>query len=241
MNVSATTQQSQDLIRTTANVALLAIVLGLVMQVLVIAVRLAGGASFPGVAVIAEAMQSVTWSLFVCVGVSIATSVSKARKALAGLLGFVFAPLGLAAAKAVQRATLSLLDAIEQPVLMPVITLGTVRAIEYGLLAWILTTLAEREIRRPGPYLLTGGAIGLVGGIILTALTQRAAIAEGTPLGIGQIAGTLVSEIGSPLGCALVILVGQILPQHAKALAGVAAGKKTSPDAGPGMHKGDEP
>lgn len=227
---STATRRSQQTIRTIAVVALLAIGLGLAMQIAVVAVKLIGGSGLPGITLMADLVQSITWSVVICVGVSIATAVSKGRKALAGLLGAAFAPLGIATAKAAQKATLEMLSALEQPSLLPFLTLGTLRAVQYGLLAWILTTLAEKEIRRPSPYLLAGLIIGLVGGGVVTGLTQLAATAERVSLGLPQFAGTLVSEIGSPLGCAFVILIGQILPQHIKTYSASLPTKAASPN-----------
>lgn len=218
-HISAATLHSQQIIRTTALSAVLAIALGVFMQAAIISVKLLGGANIPGVAMAAGLVQSVTWSTVICVGVSIATSVSKGRKALAGLLGACFAPLGVATAKAMHKGTLELLSAVDQPAVLPLLMVGTVRALEYGLLAWILTSFAERDMRRPLPYLATGLSIGIVGGSVQTFLACQTHLANGVPLAMPQIAGTLVSEVGSPLGCAFVILVSQILPQHTKAYA----------------------
>ncbi|UXN75084.1 hypothetical protein N8D56_09275 [Devosia sp. A8/3-2] len=74
-----------------------------------------GGGAFPGVSIFADSVQTVTWSVLVCTGVAIGVTVSKARKAPAGLMGLLFAPLALAVAKAGQKAMLALIGALEQP------------------------------------------------------------------------------------------------------------------------------
>jgi hypothetical protein len=200
--------------RTTLNrlalIALLAVGLGFVMQALVILARLLGGGAFPGITLIADLVQTVTWSVIVCAGVAIGVSVSKARKALAGLMGLLFAPLALAVAKASQRAMLALIGAIEQPAALSLATVGVVRALEYGLLAWLLAILTEKEIVRPGPYLATGAAIGLSFGSVLFWLTWRASLVDGAEIALPQILGMLVNEIGAPAGCALLIYIGQL-------------------------------
>lgn len=147
----------------------------------------------------ADVANSVTWSFFVCTGVAIGVSIGKARKALAGLIGFLFAPIAIAAAKAMQKAVIVAIDAVESVALLPVTTLGLVRAVEYGLLAWLLTVMTEREIARPLPYLGIGTGIGLFFGIALALLTRASALAAGTDLTAQQLAGTLMNEIGSPI------------------------------------------
>jgi hypothetical protein len=208
------TEQAQSQIRAVATVALLAIGLGFIMQALVLITKSQAGANIPGATIFADTAQSVTWSVFVCTGVAIAVSIGKARKVLAGLIGFLFAPLSVAMAKASQRAMLTLLDALEQPALVPLATVGLVRALEYGMLAWLLTLLAEREIKRPWPYIWVGTSIGLVFGIALTLLAHSATLAKGLDPNIAQLAGTLVNEVGSPIGCAVLIYIGQLVSHN---------------------------
>jgi hypothetical protein len=202
--------QARVTIRRLALIAILGVGLGFVMQALVIAARLLGGGAFPGITIFADLVQTVTWSVLVCTGVAIGVSVSKARKALAGLMGMLFAPLALAVAKAGQKAMLALIGAIEQPAALSLATVGVVRAFEYGLLAWLLALLTEKEVIRPGPYLGIGAAIGVTFGSILFWLTYSATIAEGAQLAMPQILGMLVNEIGAPAGCAFLIYIGQL-------------------------------
>jgi hypothetical protein len=217
--------RAQGELRSIALVALLAIGLGLVMQVLIVTARLLAGGAIPGIAGLADLANGVTWSFFVCTGVAIGVSIGKARKALAGLIGFLFAPIAIAAAKAMQKAVLVAIDAVERAALLPVTTLGLVRAIEYGLLAWLLAVMAEREVARPLPYLGIGTAVGVVFGVTLALLTRASAMAAGTDLTAPQIAGTLMNEIGSPIGCAFLIFIGQLVSRNFriyKAHAGLA-------------------
>jgi len=193
-----------------ALIALLAVGLGFVMQALVIVARLLGGGAFPGITLLADLAQTVTWSVIVCAGVAIGVSVSKARKALAGLMGLLFAPLALALAKASQRAMLAVIGVLEQPAALSLATVGVVRAFEYGLLAWLLAILTEKEVVRPGPYIGTGAAIGVSFGSVLFWLTWQASLAEGVEIALPQILGMIVNEIGAPAGCALLIYIGQL-------------------------------
>jgi hypothetical protein len=209
-------RRAQGELRSIAIVALLAIGLGLVMQMLIVTARLLAGGAFPGIAGLADVANGVTWSFFVCTGVAIGVSIGKARKALAGLIGFLFAPIAIAAAKAMQKAVIVAIDAVETVAVLPVTTLGLVRAVEYGVLAWVLAVLAEREVARPLPYLGVGTGVGLVFGISLALLTRASALAAGTDLTAPQIAGTLMNEVGSPIGCAFLIFIGQLVSRNFK-------------------------
>lgn len=213
-----------------ATVAILAVGLGFIMQALILAAKLQAGGKVPGAAIFADVAQGVAWSTFVCTGVAIAVSIGRARKALAGLVGFLFAPLSLAVAKASQRAMLAVVGAVEQPALVPLVTVGLVRAVEYGMLAWLLTTLTEKEVVRPSAYVGIGIGVGAVFGTALTLLAHNATLASGLPPNLPQLAGTLVNEVGTPIGCAVLIYIGQLVSHN------FTIYKKHAPQAGkPGL------
>lgn len=194
-----------------ATIAILAVGFGFAMQALVLATRLLAGGTAPEKVFVADLTQGVTWSLFVCTGVAIGVAVGRARKFLAGIFGLVFAPLGIAAAKASQKAVTALTNAVDKPDLVPLVTLGSVRAVEYGLLAWLLAILAEKEIARPGPYLGVGAITGVVfGGLLVFLSTTTGA----TPPTTAQLAGMIVNEVGFPIGCALLIFLGQLVARN---------------------------
>jgi hypothetical protein len=198
-------------LRRIAFVALAAIGLGFLIQGAIIVARLVAGGAFPGVAVLAELAGSVSWSVLVCTGVAIGVSLGKARAALAGLFGLVFAPLGLAAAKAAQKIVAAALDVTTAEAVLSVEVIGLVRALEYGLLAFILALLSERKIARLAPYLLTGIAIGLVFGGGLSLLTVLAESLNGAGRNFVSIAGTTIREVTFPIGCAVLIYIGQLV------------------------------
>ncbi len=190
-----------------AIVAVLAAGLGMSMHALVGVLRLADGVILSEALVIAGLVGSVAWSVVVCTGVAIAMSIGKARTVLVGALAVLFAPVALAAAKAAEKVMLAVMDAAGQPALLSIGTVGVVRALEYGLLAMILTMLTERRAVRFMPYATAGLAVGVAFGGLLAGLTLLA----GAPATPADVAVLLVKEIGSPLGCALVIFVGQMV------------------------------
>jgi hypothetical protein len=201
-------REAQAAIRRIALVALLGVALGLLMQVLIIALRLAGGV-MPGLSAWADLAQTVTWSVLVCTGVAVGMAIGKARTMLAGMLAALFAPLAMAAAKSMQKVVASLVAAAEQPALLSLTTLGVVRAVEYGLLAFVLAVLAERKERRLLPYAAAGGVTGLVFGGAVVVLTYLLASLDGRGRDGMMLASLAITELGSPLGCALVIYVAQ--------------------------------
>ena len=197
-------------------VAVLGIGLGLLMQVLIVIARILSGGPWPGLAIAVETAQTVSWVALVCSGVAIAIAVGRARRVLAGLVAALCAPLALAAAKALQKLVAELIDAPQTANLIPIETVSLIRGIEYGLLAWLLALLVHREVARMPPYLWTGTGVGLVFGGAVTALLTQAHVGEAGALSPVFLSGTLVAEMGTPIGCALVIYVGQAVAGAAK-------------------------
>lgn len=204
----------QGAIRRIALVAALGVGLGLLIQLVIVCLRLIGGVS-PSLLALADLAQAVTWSVLVCTGVAIGMAIGKARTALAGVFAAFFAPLSMAAAKAMQKVIGSLLGALEQPALLSMATIGVVRALEYGILAWLLAWLSERKERRMHPYLLAGGGVGVLFGGFIVALSILSTTGE-NEMGILKISTLATSEVGAPLGCAAVIYITQLVATQAR-------------------------
>lgn len=199
------------LLRRVGIIAILAVLLGFAMQGLILAAKLASGGVFPGHATLVGLAQGVTWSFLVCLGVAIGVSLGKARTLLAGIVAAIFAPTAIAAAKASQKFMASLIGAADQPSPLPLATIGFVKALEYGILAWLLARLVQKQHGRAGRYLATGIAVALPFGALVSAMTWRAGIAAGAAPAMPQMVGTVVNEVGFPIGCALIIYVGQLV------------------------------
>ncbi len=200
-------------IRRIAFVALAAIGRGLWMQGMVVAARLLAGGALPGASFFADLAGTVSWSVLVCTCVAIGTSLGKARAVLAGLFGLVFAPLGLAAAKGAQKFVGAIVEASTAPAILSLEVVGVVRALEYGVLAFILVILAERKEARLPPYLVTGIGVGVIFGGFLSGLTILIESLNGSGRALPAIATSIVTEVGFPIGCALLIYVGQLVTQ----------------------------
>ena len=200
-------------VRRIAFVALAAIGLGFWMQGMIVAARVLAGSPVPAAGFVAELAGMISWSVLVCTGIALGTSLGKARAVLAGLVGLVFAPLGLAAAKGAQKFVGALVEASTAPSILSLEVIGIVRALEYGVLAFVLVLLAERRIARLTPYLVAGLAVGGVFGGFLSGLTILIESLNGTGRSLPIIATSLVTEIGFPIGCALLIYLGQLITQ----------------------------
>jgi hypothetical protein len=186
-------------------VAWLAILLGLVMQGLSLAGRASVG-THPTLAQIAvELSQGITWSFFVCAGVGLGIALAKARAALGGLLGAITAPLAMGLAKGSQKVMGSALGAADKPVIMSLMTLGLLRAVEYGLLGWALAWLVSRQESRAWHFVLAGALAGLVFGGSITWLTIAIATAKDMVMAPPQMIATALNEMAFPIGCALVV------------------------------------
>jgi hypothetical protein len=211
-----TSHEASVLVRRIALIALLSVALGFGIQGLILAVRIAGGQSVGAVGVALTLAQGVTWSVLVCIGVGIATSISKARPMLAGLMSFLVAPLALAIAKSVQKMVAGLLTAVEQQAALSLSFASSVKALEYGLLGWLLARLAQRGELSAASYFGTGAAIGAFFGGTVAWLSYQAAIAKGMQMGPAQIGASLINEVVFPVGCALVVYAAQLVARSAK-------------------------
>jgi hypothetical protein len=203
-------------VRGIATIAGLAIALGFVMQGLILAAKLASGGSLPGAQLLLDVVQGVTWSFLVCLGLGIGTAIAKARPLLPGVMGLVCAPLAIGAAKASQQVVASLLDTVGQPAALSLAATAGLKSVEYGVLGWLLGLLAQKQVVRLTPYLLSGSVIGLVFGGGIAALSHHVALAKGLDPTLPQIVGSVVNEVVFPIGCSLVIYVGQLIGRRIK-------------------------
>ena len=159
-------------------VAWLAILLGLVMLGLSLAGRASVGTHPTLTQIAVELSQGITWSFFVCAGVGLGTALAKARAALRrpGRRDHRATRMGLA--KGSQKVMGSALGAADKPVIMSLMTLGMLRAVEYGLLGWALAWLVSRQESRAWHFVLAGALAGLVFGGSITWLTIAIATAK---------------------------------------------------------------
>lgn len=187
-------------------IAALSVALGFAVQLVVLAAKLAAGAYAPGVLVAIDVASGVAWSVVVCVGTAIGVSLFRAQAALAGVAAAVFAPLGVAAAKAANQSMSAAIGVIGKQAAVPLVAIAGLKAVEYAILGFILATLARRGAALIRPYLFTGLGVGVVFAAAALALRLTAATAS-----TAEIASLAVNETLFPIGCAAVVYVGQMI------------------------------
>lgn len=205
--------------RLVALFALLSIALGFAMQGLIVLARLSAGGQTGTAQFVADVAHSVSWAGLVCLGIGVSTTLVRAKASVVGLVGLIAAPVGLALAKSVQKVVSGIVEATVQPAVLSLSTISLLRGVEYATLGWLLATLVRKGAIRPLSYLGAGVATGIGFGGAISALSIYVAAMGGTPMPDARIAATLVNEIGTPIGCAIVIFIGQIVSRNMRAIA----------------------
>lgn len=189
--------------------AWLSISLGLALELLLLLIATLCGENTAVNRFIADFMQKVTWSSFVCVGLAAGTAAARARVAWMGLLGLLAAPLGFVVARSVHKSVAAALSAAGPAAGVPgPLALALIKGAEYAVLGLVLGWLSRRA---KGGLLLHVGCGALVGaafGGMIFALTVRAATVFPSPF---QLASRFVNELLFPIGCATVLYVTQSL------------------------------
>ena len=116
--------------------AWLAILLGLGFELVLLTVSVYGG-SGAGLFV-ADLVKSVSWSVFVCVGLAVGTAISRARVPLMGLLGLLTAPLAFEVSRVLHKGTVEALALS-----------GAADAA--GTATFLLAAVKGARVRVPGP------------------------------------------------------------------------------------------
>ncbi|HET7479161.1 MAG TPA: hypothetical protein VFJ72_06560 [Rubrobacteraceae bacterium] len=193
---------------TLLRVAWLAILLGLGMEGLLILLGTGLGDALGLGQLAADLVRNVSWSVFVCVGLAIGVTVAKARLPVAGLIGFLAAPVAFEVSRVVHRGALEALAATggvsegTSPFLI-----AAIKALEYGALGLAISWLGQRSWAGVMAHALTGLAVGLVFGGSILALTLAAAPQSSTADLISQA----VNEVIFPVGCSLILFAANAL------------------------------
>lgn len=178
----------------------MAILLGIGVQLLVLAGKTAAGAPFPGLKWLPDLLNGVTWAVFVCAGVVLGTLASRARAVVMGLLGFISAPVAFSLAKGLQRGLQSMMDAPVDKITPALYALAGVKAVEYACLGASLGWLLSRGAIQAWRF----AALGLAAGLVFGAANVWI-MATQTPAKLPALIGASVNELLFPVGCALVI------------------------------------
>jgi len=223
--VVADTSQSRRAVQRVITVAWLSILLGLAMQALLLAGKVAVGPWPAYSKIILDLVQGVTWSFFVCAGVGLGTTVAKSKAYLGGIVGLIAGPLAMGIAKGTQKLIGSILGVADAPVVVPLAELGVVRALEYGILGWALASMVARDETRAHRFLGMGAIVGIVFGGGATWLTLELARSKHVALTDAQVLTTALNEILFPIGCTLVVFIALTVGRHLKLIASVSPKK----------------
>src|SRR3954464_5760671 len=102
--VNPDVHDSKDLRGTILNVAWLAVLLGITVEIVLIAVQ-AVFKTIPGVnAIVADLVGETSWSIIVCVGLAFGKAAARVNAGVTGTAGLLAAPLAFTAARTVQKS-----------------------------------------------------------------------------------------------------------------------------------------
>ena len=194
--------------RMLARAAWLAVVLGIAMEVVALAVSSGFGLLKWAAPVIADLTQKISWSLFVCVGVAFGTALAKGRAAVAGWIGLLSGPLAFQGARVLHKAVsqaLALPSASGGPSPLAVAIL---KGVEYGALGALLAWVGKSARRSPSDYLFAGLLTGvLAGGAIAIFFLSKAP----APVPAVAVVTRFANEVLHPVGCAFVVYAAENL------------------------------
>jgi hypothetical protein len=205
----AGTQPASSLGATLLRVAWLAIILGLVMEVLLLVLGGALGDVLGLKPLVADLVRSVSWSVFVCVGLAVGTAVAKARIPLMGFLGLLSAPLAFEASRVFHKGTLEALAVAGgggggdlSPLLI-----AAIKGLEYGCLGLGVGWVSQR----PWGGALAHVAVGLLVGLVFGGAEIALAAGATPPPSTADLFSEGLNEVLFPVGCALVLFSATVL------------------------------
>ena len=180
--------------------AWMAVVLGLVMQIIILAARGSSKATL-----LPDTSQKIAWSAIVCFGVAVgATASAKLRSTAMGLAGLLSAPAAFAIARIVQKA-LSSAAGSSGGQFRDVLLLALLKALEYGGFGLATGWLSSDDISRAHHYAIVGALTGLYFGGIITTVAAA---------GGARVLPIALNEMLFPIGCAMVLFVSGLLARN---------------------------
>ena len=201
---------SAGLIRTVFTVAWMSVLLGVGLELLLIALAAGAGTASKLQPFIADLAQKISWGSFVCIGLAFGKVAGGLRPQVTGLMGFLAAPVGFSVARAAHKASekaLGLTSGIPAVGPSPYLLAG-IKAIEYAALGLILGWMLKKAWSGAWSFMAVGLGAGVIfGGTIIGLMDWHAAKA----LAPVALATRGVNEILFPVGCALVLYAADSL------------------------------
>ena len=199
--------QAPDLGATLLRVAWLAVILGLVMEVLLLVLGGAVGDALGLKPFVADLVRNVTWSVFVCAGLAVGTTVVKARAPLMGFLGLVSGPLAFEASRVFHKGTLEALAITGGGGDLSPVLVAVIKGIEYGCLGLGVGWVSQRRWGGAAAHVAVGLLVGLAFGSVELALAAGAT----PPPPTSDLFVEGVNEVLFPVGCSLVLFSAGVL------------------------------
>ena len=199
---------SSNLGATLLRVAWLAILLGMAMEGILLVLSAGLGDLLGLGSIIADLAQNVSWSVLVCLGLSVGTAVRSARVPVMGLLGFLAAPAAFEISRVIHKGAIQALaisgSAGEE--LSPFL-LALIKGLEYGCLGLALGWVSQRPWGGAVAHMAVGFVVGAVfGGTVIALLA-----ASGPEVSATVLLSRGVTEVLFPVGCSLVLFSAETL------------------------------
>ncbi len=184
-------------------VAWLSILLGIGMELLLLATAAFFGKNPVLKPVLADLAQKISWSFIICTGIALGTVASKMKAPAMGIAGFAGAPLAFTAAKALHKSVAEAMAIAAPAAGVPSpFALAGIKALQYALLGILLSRFEQKPQPRLTPHLIVGAVIGaLFGGWILWLVVQQSP----NPVPLAALVTRGINEILFPIGCSAVV------------------------------------
>jgi hypothetical protein len=204
----ASAAASSNLGATLLRVAWLAILLGMAMEGILLLLSAGLGDLLGLGSIVADLAQNVSWSVLVCLGLSVGTAVRSARVPVMGILGFLAAPAAFEISRVVHKGAIQAL-AISGSAgddLSPFL-LALIKGLEYGCLGLALGWVSQRPWGGAAAHMAVGFIVGSVfGGTVIALLA-----ASGPEVSATILLSRGVTEVLFPVGCSLVLFSAEAL------------------------------
>jgi hypothetical protein len=192
-------------------VAWMAIGLGLLMELVFVGIDFFTGANSEVRTLIADSVQKVSWSFFVCIGLALGTAASNAKITWMGLAGLFAAPIAFAIARVLHKSAHQALQAagsLQSKFRPSPYEMASVKALEYAFLGIALAWLATRSRSTFRNHFFVGLTAGLVFGG--TIVVWRGVSGAPTP----SLIALSANEFLFPIGCSCVLFASRALGKH---------------------------
>ena len=194
--------------KTLFRVAWVAVLFGILLEILVLLVAAEFGAFKSYKPFLADLGYKISWSVIVCIGLALGAVAVQTKALSMGLLGLIAGPIGFYVARAVHKGALQALDITpDNPGFNPFVIAG-LKGLEYGALGLALGLIQKKEWGGALAHAVAGAAVGLVFGSIIVYVIMTSAL---KPIPHPALVGRALNEFLFPVGCSLVLYTAEVM------------------------------